>query len=411
MGEECKNYTATMCLWPKVCRCWKGMVIMKRKYVVMLLAVGMLALTACGKEEDTVANGGCTCTCEACQNCIYKAEDEAKVTVENAEDVFVQASPEASEMTSQEAQSTEAAVTEETQNAQGSIREQIQEQLKGQTEKSVAELTEGEKEARRQLQINLISAREQAYAMENSLEKTQKINEIDKQILENNAFDFSTKSIQFLGDSITEGITASKDEEGNYISYVNYANDYLKFGNCMNNGKAGRMFSDYAGPELSFSLEMGNMFNNSADVAVVFLGVNDYLTARENKRYGDYYATESTAGYVGSVRYALRQLKESYSNQEVFFVTMYDITKTADSTYTDVTGTKELKDYQDVLRTLVKEYGFHLIELQDVGFMDCTDTATSYRYTADGLHPSDEGYRVLGEHIAAELSIYYTQNK
>ena len=34
----------------------------------------------------------------------------------------------------------------------------------------------------KQLQINLLSAREQAYAMENSLEKTQKINEIDKKI-------------------------------------------------------------------------------------------------------------------------------------------------------------------------------------------------------------------------------------
>ena len=88
-----------------------------------------------------------------------------------------------------------------------------------------------------------------------------------------------------------------KDADGNYISYVNYANDYLKFANCMNNGKAGRMFSDYAGEELAFSLSMGNMFNNSADIAVIFLGVNDYLTNRENKRYGDYYAIYGTSAY------------------------------------------------------------------------------------------------------------------
>ncbi len=382
---------------------------MKKKYVVMMLAVSMLALSACGKEEDVVAHSGCSCSCEACKECEYKAEEGAtQVVVEDAEDIFVQSSSDTTEL------STEDTMPVETQTTQESIQEQINEQTQEQQpdiEKTVAELTEGEKEARRQLQINLISAREQAYAMDNSLEKTQKINEIDKQILENNAFDFSTKTIQFLGDSITEGITASKDEEGNYVSYVNYANDHLKFAKCMNNGKAGRMFSDYAGPELSFSLEMGNMFNNSADIAVVFLGVNDYLTARENKRYGDYYAVESTAGYVGSVRYALRQLKESYPNQEIFFVTMYDIEKTANSTYSDVTGTLELTDYQDMLRKIVNDYGYHLIELYDIGFMDCTDMATSYRYTADGLHPSDEGYRILGEHIAAELSIYYTQNK
>lgn len=382
---------------------------MKKKYVVMMLAVSMLALSACGKEEDVVAHSGCSCSCEACKECEYKAEEGAtQVVVEDAEDIFVQSSSDTTEL------STEDTMPVETQTTQESIQEQINEQTQEQQpdiEKTVAELTEGEKEARRQLQINLISAREQAYAMDNSLEKTQKINEIDKQILENNAFDFSTKTIQFLGDSITEGITASKDEEGNYVSYVNYANDHLKFAKCMNNGKAGRMFSDYAGPELSFSLEMGNMFNNNADIAVIFLGVNDYLTARENKRYGDYYAVESTAGYVGSVRYALRQLKESYPNQEIFFVTMYDIEKTANSTYSDVTGTLELTDYQDMLRKIVNDYGYHLIELYDIGFMDCTDMATSYRYTADGLHPSDEGYRILGEHIAAELSIYYTQNK
>lgn len=382
---------------------------MKKKYVVMMLAVSMLALSACGKEEDVVAHSGCSCSCEACKECEYKAEEGAtQVVVEDAEDIFVQSSSDTTEL------STEDTMPVEAQTTQESIQEQINEQTQEQQpdiEKTVAELTEGEKEARRQLQINLISAREQAYAMDNSLEKTQKINEIDKQILENNAFDFSTKTIQFLGDSITEGITASKDEEGNYISYVNYANDHLKFAKCMNNGKAGRMFSDYAGPELSFSLEMGNMFNNNADIAVIFLGVNDYLTARENKRYGDYYAVESTAGYVGSVRYALRQLKESYPNQEIFFVTMYDIEKTANSTYSDVTGTLELTDYQDMLRKIVNDYGYHLIELYDIGFMDCTDVATSYRYTADGLHPSDEGYRILGEHIAAELSIYYTQNK
>lgn len=385
---------------------------MKKKYVVMMLAVGMLTLSACGKEEDTVANSGCNCSCEACQDCMYKTgEGISQVGIEDAEDVFVQASSEAVEETMQ---STEEATSTQMQTTEESIQQQIQEQIQEQqqaAEKTVAELTEGEKEARRQLQINLISAREQAYAMENSLEKTEKINELDKQILASNAFDFSTKSIQFLGDSITEGITASKDEDGNYISYVNYANEHLKFGKCMNNGKAGRMFSGYAVPELAFSLEMGNMFNNSADIAVVFLGVNDYLTARENKRYGDYHDTESTAGYVGSVRYALRQLKETYPNQEIFFVTMYNISKTAESTYTDVVEPPELADYMDMLRTLVNDYGYHVIELYDTGFMDCTDTATSYRYTADGLHPSDEGYRILGEHIAAELSIYYTQKR
>lgn len=376
---------------------------MKKKYVVMMLAVSMLALSACGKRENT--DSQCTCTCEACANCIYKISGEQTV-VEDAQDIFAQESLPVTEPTSaaeqestQEVQpSTEVPSTVETTQAPST-----------EEQKPASKLTEGEKAARKELQANLAASREALYALPNSLEKTQKINEIDKQILANNTYDFSVKSVQFLGDSITEGICGAIDEDGNYISYVNYVNDYLGFANCMNNGKAGRMFSDYAGQELSFSLSMGNMFNNSADIAVIFLGINDYLTNRENKRYGDINAAESTAGYVGALKYTMRQLKSNYPNQEVFFVTSYNVAKTANSTYTDIAGSPGLAEYMDTLRKVVNENGYHLIELYNTGFMDCTDSATNSAYTADGLHPSDNGNKVLGEHIAAELSLYYGQ--
>lgn len=369
---------------------------MKKKYVVMMLAISMLALSACGKQDNVSSQ--CTCTCEGCADCIYKTDTtQESVVVEDAENVFAQESMPTSEMVPVEGTQTQESVEEMT--TQASALE----------EKPVSELTEGEKAARKELQASLAASREALYALPNSLEKTQKINEIDKQILENNTYDFSIKSVQFLGDSITEGVCGNKDEDGNYISYVNYANDYLKFANCMNNGKAGRMFSDYGEEELSFSLCMGDMFNNSADIAVVFLGVNDYLASKENKRYGDYNATESTAGYIGSLRNVMNQLKSNYPDQEIFFVTMYKVAKTANSTYTDITTSPGLAEYMEMLRKMANDYGYHLIELYDTGFMDCTDAATSSTYTADGLHPADSGNKVLGEHIAAELSLYYSQ--
>lgn len=373
---------------------------MKKKYVGALLALGILSLTACGKEEATGNTAACTCTCDACAACEYKTDGEGtKPSVEDAEDVFAQeTTPESESIAETETQeTTEAPNTEETAPPA--------------EDKPAAELSDGEKAARKEYQASLAAYRETLYSEPSSLEKTQKINAVDKEIIANNAFDFSTKRIQFLGDSVTEGICGAVDEDGNYISYVNYINDYLKFNACMNNGKAGRMFSDYAGPELSFSMDMGNMFNNSADIAVVYLGINDYLTARENKRYGDYNGGESTAGYVGAIKYVMKQLKATYSNQEVFFVTTYNVAKTANSTYTDIAVAPELADYMDMLRKIVKDNGYHLIELYDTGFMDCTDGATSSAYTADGLHPSDSGNKVLGEHIAAELALYYTQKQ
>ena len=358
---------------------------MKKKCVLLLLTACMLTLSACAKKSNAAEI--CNCTCEGCADCVYKAGTE------EASDIFAKESD----------QETEIQTVENTEVAETSMA--VDENI------PLSELTEGEKEARRQQQSNLVAAREQVYAMTDSLEKTQKINELDKQILANNVYDFSTLSIQFFGDSITEGICGKVDEDGNYISYVNYANEYLQFGNCMNNGKAGRMFADFGGQELSFSLNMGSMYNNSANVSVIFLGVNDYLTSNDAKRYGDMYATESTAGYIGSVRYAIKQLKASYPNQDIFFVTMYDVAKESYSTYTDVAGNPTLSEYMEVLRKLVAESGYHLIELNNIGFMDCTDLATSNAYTEDGLHPNDSGNRILGEHIAAEISVYYSQKQ
>lgn len=376
---------------------------MKKKYVVCMLALSMLALSACGKKAETVTSNDCTC--ENCSCCTCNNVNEENDVVVNAEDIFEQNSSESVEKESVEEVQTETAQTQESAEAV------TQEEQTTVEEVSVSQLSEGEKAARRALQANLAQAREEIYALPNSLEKTQKINAIDKQILENNAYDFSTMTIQFFGDSITEGICGNVDEGGRFISYVNYANDYLKFGTCMNNGKAGRMFSDYGGEELSFSLNMGNMYNNSANVSVIFLGVNDYLTSKEGKRYGDINATESTAGYIGSLRYTMKQLKANYPNQQIFFVTTYNLAKTSNSTYSDITGSPTLNDYLDVLRKLVKENGYQLIELYDTGFMDCTDAATSSAYLADGIHPKDSGNQILGEHIAAELSLYFSQKQ
>jgi lysophospholipase L1-like esterase len=149
--------------------------------------------------------------------------------------------------------------------------------------------------------------------------------------------------------------------------------------------------------------------NINSDIIVVFAGVNDYLSPLENKRFGDINDTESTAGYCGSVRYFMKQLKQYYGDRDIFFVTMYDVSKTAECTYSDVTGQLTLNDYIEVQRKLAKEYGFNIIELYNIGFMDCTDKESSDFYLRDGLHPKDNGNIVLGEHIAAELSLYYSQ--
>lgn len=383
---------------------------MKKKSMVAVLAAAALTavlISGCGErtdgnvavEESEVWTGcveGCACTnCICCGTTQQSAPVEASAESE-PESTLVQ-QPESTDISAQEQPDTQ-----ETQAETGEGKE---------TPEKISELSEGELQARREQQANFAEARETLYGLADSQDKTTKINQMDRQILANNAYDFSQKNIVFIGDSITEGITSAVDDNGNFVSYVTYVNSYLHFNRVLNHGKGGRMFADYADAELSLALNFSNVTNNSSDIIVVFAGVNDFLSAPENKRFGNIDDTVSTAGYCGAVRYFMRQLKETYGDKEIFFVTMYNISKTAPCTYSDYDGQPTLGDYMEVQRRLAGEYGFHIIELYDIGFMDCSAQESSDYYLRDGLHPKDNGNIVLGEHIAAELSLYFSQKE
>ncbi len=401
---------------------------MKRKSMVAILAAMMVMLIGCGertneaaivvRENDTPIQcvAGCTCVgCICCgtdqltNNSAVQTIETERTTEEQTETTEI-AATETEGMQTQEStaeEQTETVQTQETEIETESTQEEQEEPALSEIEK----LSEGELEARRKQQENFEEARQTLYGLKNSKDKTSKINQMDRQILANNTYDFSKKNIVFIGDSITEGITSAVDTSGNLISYVTYADSYLHFNHVLNHGKGGRMFSVYGDEDLSLALNFGNVTNVDSDIIVVFAGVNDYLSTPANKRFGNVDDKLSTAGYCGSVRYFMKQLKEYYADREIFFVTMYNNSKKANCTYSDVKGQPTLDDYLEVQRKLAKEFGFNIIELYDIGFMDCTDKESSDFYLRDGLHPKDNGNIVLGEHIAAELSLYFGQKQ
>lgn len=377
---------------------------MKKKSVIAVFTALTLALplSACGyrpqENEDIIVResepqtlAGCVEGC-TCSDCICCGTGNVAASTETVE---IEAETETTQQSSTET------VTET----------QPQTQTEGEAEEGgmIVELSEGELAARREQQANFAEARKSLYSLKNSTDKTKKINQMDKQILANNAYDFSDKNVVFIGDSITEGITSSVDQNGNYVSYVTYANSYLHFGNVLNHGVGGRMFSAYGGEELSLAMNFENVTNINSDIIVVFAGVNDYLCTPANKHFGNVNDTLTTGNYCGALRYFMKQLKEYYGDRDIFFVTMYDINKKVDSDYADFDGQPTLGDFMDVEKKLAAEYGFHVIDLYGTGFMDCSTKEASDYYLRDGLHPKDSGSIVLGEHIAAELSLYFSQ--
>jgi lysophospholipase L1-like esterase len=381
---------------------------MKKKIVTLFFAtvMGTSILTGCTNEkvESVVRHE---------VDVIFGEEDD-KIDVADEESVSTEDMPVETESISMEIESTEANLAA---NETAQIYEQTQIQTESETESEterelseIEKLTPGELEARRIQQAKFEEARATLYGLPNTKDKTIKINQMDRQILANNSYDFSKKNIVFIGDSITEGILGNVTSEGKYISYPDYVQSYLHFNRYLNHGKGGRMFSDYGGEDYSITESFGNVTNVDSDIIVVFAGVNDYLSTPDNKRFGDINDKLSTAGYCGAVRSFMKQLKQYYGDKDVFFVTMYNVDDKVVSNYSDITTQPTLEDYIDVQRTLCDEYGFNIIELYDIGFMDCTDKQTASYYLKDSLHPNDYGNIALGEHIGAELSLYFSQN-
>ena len=254
-----------------------------------------------------------------------------------------------------------------------------------------------------------VAERKEVYGWSNSYEKTLKINELDKLILGAADCSFPNIQITFVGDSVTEGIGGNVDGSGKYISYVNYVQDALRFGTVLNNGKGGRMIANYTGDSMySIAMDQDQLFNINSQIIVMYAGLNDYLTTLEKKDFGTL-DSGSTSGYCGQLQILMNYLGEYYTSTDFFVVTAYP-TSAVDSS-TEVVGfaggTPTLNDYLEQQRILAQRNGFHLIELYNIGFMDGNDPQVAANLLSDSLHPNDTGYQILGDHIAAEILLYY----
>lgn len=254
-----------------------------------------------------------------------------------------------------------------------------------------------------------VAERKEVYGWSSSYEKTLKINELDKLILGAADCSFPNIQITFVGDSVTEGIGGNVDGSGKYISYVNYVQDALRFGTVLNNGKGGRMIADYTGDRTyAIAMDQDQLFNINSQIIVLYAGLNDYLTNLEKKDFGTL-DSGSTSGYCGQLQTLMNYLGEYYTSTDFFVVTAYPTAAVDNSTEVMgfAGGKPALNDYLEQQRILAQRNGFHLIELYNIGFMDGNDPQVAANLLADGLHPNDTGYQILGDHIAAEILLYY----
>ncbi len=230
-----------------------------------------------------------------------------------------------------------------------------------------------------------------------SLEETFAVNWEDQICLENSRIDFSDKKIACLGDSITAA--ANLEDEENYLSYAYPAvlGELLEADEVYNLGIGGSSIGRYWADAF---VERYQSIPEDTDIIIVMGGTNDGFCLSEEE-FGTLSEREPWT-FCGDLDELMRGLKEHYPDAEIYFVTpLPNILQ--DYLMRERDYLLPQSNLVNVILTLSAEYDFHVIDLYNSNILDSHDADIVADYVPDGVHASKAGYRILAEHIAAEV--------
>ena len=208
------------------------------------------------------------------------------------------------------------------------------------------------------------------------------------------------KKINFLGDSITQGVGVSDCDRNRYD---NILKRLCSLGCTRNYGVSGtriacqtgkRPMPNYDGKEFYTRAEI---MDRDADVVVVFGGTNDY--GHGDAPFGTL-ADTTTDTYCGGINHLMGMIKADFPHAKIVFMTPMRRTgdeRVSDTRKEDGDDARALVEYVDTVIEAAKNHGIYALDLYRTMPIDPNDEFQRKLYAPDGLHPND-----LGQHIIAE---------
>jgi len=197
------------------------------------------------------------------------------------------------------------------------------------------------------------------------------------------------RKINFLGDSITQGVGAS-EESLCYVSLIAERTGAV----CRNYGISGtriaakRIPSETARHDLDFCSRVDQM-DEDADVIVVFGGTNDY--GHGDAPLGQF--TDHTVwSFYGALHVLYSRLEERYPNAIIAVLTPLKRLE-------EDSGGRTLPQFVQAIRQVSAEHGLALLDLYRDFPYDLHIRQMQQRYIPDGLHPGDAGHSLLADMI------------
>lgn len=214
--------------------------------------------------------------------------------------------------------------------------------------------------------------------------------------------------INFLGDSITEGIGASSKE----TIYHALLKNEVQLKEARNYGISGTRFALQKGtPErpkddywdVNSFCERFDQMDDDADVVVVFGGTNDY-------GHGDApiggFSDRTPDTFYGACHYLFSGLIRKYLGKTI--VIMTPLHRTFESRNTGdrkSTGYGTLKEYVNIIREVAEYYSLPVLDLYATSGLQPEIEEIRENYLPDGLHPNDRGHQVIAQKLKRFLEI------
>ena len=205
------------------------------------------------------------------------------------------------------------------------------------------------------------------------------------------------KKINFLGDSITEGVGTSCGE----ARYTELVKKMLGLGEIRNYGISGTRIANQHKQEmeidsLSFCQRYDQM-DNDADVVVVFGGTNDY--GHGDAAFGEF-SDRTPDTFYGACHFLMKSLIEKYPDKQILFMTPMHRSNGYDKK-TD--REQNLRDYVHVIKEVAEYYSIPVLDLfATLGV--CPDVPVQKEmFCPDGLHPNDAGNKLIAKKLKSFL--------
>ena len=199
------------------------------------------------------------------------------------------------------------------------------------------------------------------------------------------------RTINFLGDSITEG-KGVLDPQNRFVDRIAAEGECF----CRNYGVGGTRIArqSKASDPTRYDLDYNARFlcmDHNADLLVVFGGTNDF-------GHGDApMGSKGDSGvytFYGAVQSLYTSIRTRYDSNQVIILTPLHRFRPEEESMEP-----RLVEYVDVIRELAIENHFHVLDLYHDSKIHPRLNHVREMLVPDGLHPNDEGHQILAEEI------------